>query len=58
MIYVEDNVLSVEITAIYENDKLLNYEMIERKEYGSEIRSYFINKRDMQAHLRDLIRGI
>lgn len=58
MIHAEDNVLSIEISAIYENDKLLNYEMVERKDYGSEIRSYFLNKRDMQTYIRDLIRGI
>ena len=58
MIHIETNCLSLEFSAIYDGPELVNYEVLERHFDGAEIRTIFINKRDMQAYIRDLIRGI
>ena len=58
MIHIEENCLSLEITAIYDGPELVNYEVLERHFDGREIRNIFFTKREMQTYIRDLIRGI
>lgn len=54
-----DPVISIGITAIYDEEGLSNYEVIEvHHANNEEIQSFFIDKKDMKQYLKDLIRSL
>lgn len=52
-------VISLGITAIYDEEGLSNYEVIEvHHADNEEVQSFFIDKKDMKQYLKDLIRSL
>lgn len=51
-------VISIKVSAIYDEDRLVNYEVIEEHPYNNTIQTFFIDKPDMKQYIKDLIRSI
>ena len=51
-------VISIKVSAIYDEDRLVNYEVIEEHPGTNTIQSFFIDKPDMKQYIKDLIRSI
>lgn len=54
-----DPVISIGITAIYDEEGISHYELIEvHHANNEEIQSFFIDKKYMKQYLKDLIRSL
>ena len=51
-------VITIKVAAIYDADRLVNYEVIEEHPDNNTIQSFFIDKPDMKQYIKDLIRSI
>lgn len=51
-------VISIKVSAIYDEDRLVNYEVIEEHANNNTIQSFFIDKPDMKQYIKDLIRSL
>ena len=54
-----DPMITLTISAIYDEDRIANYEIIETDHHtNEEIQSFFIDKKDMKQYIKDLIRSL
>lgn len=55
----EQPIISITVNSIYDNDKLVNYEVLEHHfDNDQRITSFFIDKPDMKQYIKDLIRSL